>query len=116
MAARVHMSKKELEDLIEETKAEGNDASLLEQLLAEVAPEKPAKRRIRAIAGIESREAPEELVTGPEELERLRTLACPHIRNSPFWEDFISRRVLVCKACEEERPGQYGEYPQPPLL
>jgi len=40
------------------------------------------------------------LVTGPE-LERLRVLACPHIRNSPYWEDFISHRVLACSNCQK---------------
>ena len=116
MPAKVYMSRKELEDLIEETKANGNDTSLLEQLLAEVAPEKPAKRKSRTIAGIEPQEAPEEFVTSPEEMERLRILACPHIRNSPFWEEFICRRVLVCTSCQKMRPGEFGEYRQPPLL
>ncbi len=40
MPAKVHMSKKELEDLIQVGKAAGTDTSQLEALLAEVAPEK----------------------------------------------------------------------------
>ena len=116
------MSTKELEDLIEETKANGNDASLLEQLLTEISPEKPAKsenpvkRQSRSVSMIESVKNPEESITSPEELERLRTLACPHIKNSPFWEEFISRRVLVCTGCKELRPGEFGEHRQPSLL
>lgn len=115
MVAKVQMTRKELEDLIAETKAAGNDASLFEQLLAEVAPEKPAPKKPR-IAPMETGKAPEELVTSPEELERLRTLACPHIRNSPYWELFVERRILVCKPCEELRPGEFGERRQPPLF
>jgi len=116
MSATLHMSTKELKELIEQTKAGGNDVSLLEQLLTEVVPEKQTDRKSRAIAGIELREAPEELITSPEELERLKSLACPHIRNSPFWEEFISRRVLVCNDCKEMKLGQYGANLQPPLL
>jgi len=116
MPARVHMSKKELNNLIEETKASGNDASLLEQLLAEVAPEKPAKNQPRSVSAMEPRKTAEELVTSPEELERLRTLACPHIKSSPFWEEFISHRILVCTSCKELRPGEFGEHRQPQLL
>ena len=121
MPVRVHMSRKELEALIEETKANGNDASLLEQLLAETAPEKPATKNpgLRTVTGKEwgsAMQGTEESVTSPEELERLRTLACPHIGNSPFWEDFVSRRVLVCTICKETRLGEFGEHRQPPLL
>ena len=42
MPARVHMSKKELEDLIQVGKAAGTDTSQLEALLAEVAPDESA--------------------------------------------------------------------------
>jgi len=104
MPARVHMSKKELQDLIEAGKAAGTDTSQLEALLAEVAPEKLAGSKARPISGRELELAikrPEELVTSSEELERLRTLACPHIRDSLFWEEFVSRRVLVCTSCEQ---------------
>lgn len=116
MAAR--MSIKELVELINVTKAAGNDASQFEQLLAEITPEKPVRNNHR----ISSRELalngarPEEPVTSPEEMERLRTLACPHIRNSPFWEEFVSRRVLVCNSCKELRPGEFGEHRQPTLF
>jgi len=104
MPARVHMSKKELEDLIQVGKAAGTDTSQLEALLAEVAPEKSAGSKARPVSGRESeltRKEPQELVTSPEELERLWTLACPHIRDSLFWEEFVSRRVLVCTSCEQ---------------
>jgi len=104
MPARVHMSKKELEDLIQVGKAAGNDTSQLEVLLAEVVPEKPAGSKPRLVSGRElklARKGPGELITSPEELERLRTLACPHIRDSLFWEEFVSRRVLVCTSCEQ---------------
>ena len=115
MPARVHMSRRELEDLIEKTKAQGNDANLLEQLLAETTPEKPANRKPRSII-MEKREALEELITSPEELERLRSLACPHIRNSPYWEEFVAHRILVCTTCKELHPGEFGEHRQPPLF
>jgi len=98
------MSKKELEDLIQVGKAAGTDTSQLEALLAEVAPEKLAGSKTRPVSGRElelARKGLEELVTSPEELERLRSLACPHIRNSPYWEEFVSRRVLVCTSCEQ---------------
>ena len=101
MPARVHMSKKELNDLIEAGKAAGTDTSRLETLLAEVTPEKPSISKPRAVSPIEPRKALGQLVTSAEELERLRTLACPHIRNSPFWEEFVSRLVLVCTSCEQ---------------
>ena len=104
MPARVHMSKKELEDLIQVGKAAGTDTSQLEALLAEVAPEKSAGSKARPVSGRElelTRKEPEELVTSPEELERLRTLACPHIRDSPYWEVFVSHSVLVCTSCEQ---------------
>ena len=116
MPARVHISKNELAALIEETKVNGNDASLLEQLLAEITPEKPTKSQSRSVSAMEQRKTTEESVTSPEEMERLRALACPHIRNSPFWEEFVSRRVLVCNSCKETRPGEYGEQRQPPLF
>jgi len=104
MPARVHMSKKELEDLIQVGKAAGTDTSQLEALLAEVAPEKPAGSKTGPVSGRDlelARKEPEELVTSPEELERLRTLACPHIKDSLFWEEFVSRHVLVCTSCEQ---------------
>ncbi len=116
------MSRNELAALIEDTKAYGIDASLLEQLLAEITPEKPTmnvnpvKRQSMIASVLESERIAEELVTSTEELERLRTLACPHIGNSPFWEEFVSRRVLVCTSCKETRPGEFGEHRQPPLL
>jgi len=115
MPATVHMSKKELNDLIEAGKAAGNDTSLLEGLLAELPSEKarvnPPPVPVRRM---EPERAPEELVTGPE-LERLRLLACPHIKSSPYWEDFVSRRVLACSDCQ--RAGlPVGERLQPPLF
>ena len=117
MPARVHLSKNELAALIEETKVNGNDASLLEQLLADITPEKPVRNQSRSVpAAMEQRKSTEELVSSPEEMERLRTLACPHIKSSPFWEEFVSRHVLVCNSCKQTRPGKYGEYPQPPLF
>ncbi len=102
--AKVHMSKKELNDLIEARKASGTDTSQLEVLLTEVAPEKPAGSKAQPVSGRElelSRKGPEELVTSCKELERLRTLACPHIRDTLFWEEFVSRRVLVGTSCEQ---------------
>ena len=116
MPARVHLSKNELAALIEETKVNGNDTSLLEQLLAEITPEKPVKNQSRSAPMMEQRKSTEELVSSPEEMERLRTLAYPHIQSSPFWEEFLSRYVLVCNSCKETRPGEYGEQRQPPLL
>jgi hypothetical protein len=116
MPARVHLSKNELAALIEETKINGNDASLLEQLLAEITPEKPVKNQSRIVPMMEQRKSTEASVSSPEEMERLRDLACPHIKSSPFWEEFVSRRVLVCNSCKEIRPGKYGEQRQPPLL
>jgi len=65
----------------------GTDTSQLEALLAEVVPEKSAGSKARPVSRRElelTRKEPEELVTSPEELERLRTLACPHIRDSLF--------------------------------
>lgn len=115
MPAKVHMSKKELIDLIEAGKNAGNDTSQLEGFLAELSSEKAKANPPPAVRRLAPERAPEALVTGPE-LERLRVLACPHIRSSPFWEDFVSRRVLVCKPCEELHPGEYGEHRQPPLL
>jgi len=98
------MSKKELNNLIEAGKASGADTNQLEVLLAEVAPEKPAGSKARPVSGRElelASKRPEELVTSSEELERLRTLACPHIRDSLFWEEFVSHRVLVCTSCKK---------------
>lgn len=111
------MSKKELMDLIEAGKAARSDTTLLESLLAELPSEKAAKAEPLhvPVRRLEPEYAPDELITGPE-LERLRLLACPHIRNSPYWEDFVARRVLVCSDCQEHRPGEYGEHPQPPLF
>jgi len=117
MPAKIHMSKKELNDLIEVGKRDGNDTSLLEGFLAEL----PSEKAVRAnpppvpVRRMEPERVSEELATGPE-LERLRILACPHIRSSPYWEDFISRRVLVCSDCQKMRPGQFGELRQPPLF
>ena len=96
----IHMSKKELVDLINAGKAAGNDTSLLENFLAELPSEKARANPPPAVRRVEPERAPEELVTGPE-LERLRLLACPHIRSSPYWEDFVSRRVLVCSDCQK---------------
>ncbi len=98
MPAKVHMSKKELNDLIEAGEKTGTDTSQLKSFLAELPSEKAA--RAAPVRRVEPERAPEELVTGPE-LERLRTLACPHIRSSPYWEDYISRRVLVCSDCQK---------------
>ena len=117
MPAGIHMSKKELNDLIEAGEKAGSDTSQLKSFLAELPSEKArATPRPVPVRGLELAErGREELVTGPE-LERLRILACPHIRNSPYWEDFISRRVLVCSACQKMRPGEFGELRQPLLL
>jgi len=112
MPAKVHMSKKELNDLIEAGEKTGTDTSQLKSFLAELPSEKARANPPPAPA---RRLAPEELVTGPE-LERLRLLACPHIKKSPYWEDFVSRRVLVCSDCQKMRPGQFGELRQPPLF
>lgn len=110
MPASIHMSKKELEELIQVGKAAGTDTSQLEALLAEVTPENPAGSKARPVSGRElelARKGPEELVTSCKELERLRTLACPHIRDSLFWEEFVSRRVLVCTSCEQPALFQF---------
>ena len=115
MPAKVHMSKKELNDLIEAGEKAGTDTSQLKSFLAELPSEKARANPPPAVRRVEPERAPEELVTGPE-LERLRVLACPHIRSSPYWEDFVSRRVLVCSDCQKMRPGQFGEFRQPPLL
>lgn len=110
----IHMSKKELVDLINTGKAVGNDTSMLENFLAELPSEKAARNPPPTVRRVEPERAPEELVTGPE-LERLRLLACPHIRSSPYWEDFVSRRVLVCSDCQ--RAGLLvGERLQPTLF
>ncbi|MBA7563449.1 hypothetical protein ES708_05107 [subsurface metagenome] len=115
MPAKVHMSKKELNDLIEAGEKAGTDTSQLKSFLAELPSEKarvnPPPVPVRRM---EPERAPEELVTGPE-LGRLRVLACPHIRNSPYWEDFVSRRVLVCSDCQRARLP-FGERLQPRLL
>ena len=115
MPARVHMSKKELNDLIEAGDKAGMDTSQLKSFMAELPSEKvainpppvPTRR-------LEPERAPEELVTGSE-LERLRDLACPHIRSSPYWEDFVSRRVLACLDCQKAGL-RIGEKLQPRLL
>jgi len=111
MPAKVHMSKKELNDLIDAGEKVGTDTSQLKSFLAEL----PSEKAARAPAPVRRLEPErEELVTGPE-LERLRVLACPHIRNSPYWEDFVSRRVLVCSECQ--KAGLLvGERVQPRLL
>ena len=93
MSAQIHMSKKELNDLIEAGRSAGNDTSELENFLAELPSEK-ARANPAPVRRMEAEQAPVQLVSGPE-LERLRSLACPHIRSSPYWEDFVSRRVLV---------------------
>jgi len=102
MPAKVHTSKKELNDLIEAAEKAGTDTSQLKSFLAELPSEKAARANPPPvpIRRLEPERAPEELVTGPQ-LERLRVLACPHIKNSPYWEDFVSRRVLVCTSCEQ---------------
>ncbi len=116
MPAKVHMSKKELLDLIDAGKKAGNDTSQLEGFLAELPSEKAARNPPPVLVKrLEPERAPEELVTGPE-LERLRLLACPHIRNSPYWEVFVSGHVLVCLECQKLRPGEFGELRQPPLF
>ena len=116
MPAKVYMSKKELIDLIVAGEKAGSDTSQLKNFLAELPSEKAARNPppvpVRRVA---AELPPEELVTGPE-LERLRILACPHIRSSPYWEDFVSRRVLVCSDCQVLRPGEFGERRQPPLF
>jgi len=88
--------------LIEAGGKAGTDTSQLKAFLAELPPEKAARAKPPPvpIRRMEPERAPEELVTGPE-LERLRTLACPHIRDSLFGEEFVSRRVLVCTSCEQ---------------
>jgi len=115
MQAKVHMSKKELNDLIEAGDKAGNDTNQLKSFLAELPSEKArANPPPVLVRRLKPERAPEELVTGPE-LERLRILACPHIRSSPYWEDFVSRRVLVCSECQ--KAGLLlGERLQPRLL
>jgi hypothetical protein len=115
MPAKVHMSKKELLDLIDAGDKAGTDTNPLKSFLAELPSEKARVNPPPAVRRLEPERAAEELVTGPE-LERLRILACPHIRSSPYWEDFVSRRVLVCSDCQKMRPGQFGELRQPPLF
>ena len=103
MPAKVHMSKKELNDLIEAGEKAGNDTNLLQNLLAELPSEKARANPLPVpVRRLEPERVTKELVTGPE-LERLRILACPHIRSSPYWEDYISRRVLLCSDCQEAR-------------
>ncbi|MBA7486170.1 hypothetical protein ES707_21723 [subsurface metagenome] len=115
MPAKVSMTKKELQDLIEAARAAGRDVTELEGFLAEVSLAEPLVRKRPAVPAAEAAK-PSELVVSPQELERLRTLACPHIRDSPYWQDFVSRRVLVCSDCHKMRPGEFGELRQPPLL
>ena len=114
MPAKVHMSKKELNDLIEAGEKAGNDTSLLQNFLAELPSEKARANPPPAVRRLEPERVAEELVTGPE-LERLRVLACPHIRSSPYWDDFVSRRVLVCSDCQKAGVP-FGERVQPRLL
>lgn len=102
MPAKVNMSKKELNDLIEAGKKAGNDTSLLQNFLAELPSEKARANPPPAVRRLAPERKLERLVTGPE-LERLRSLACPHIMSSPYWEEFISRRVLLCSDCQEAR-------------
>jgi hypothetical protein len=110
----IHMSKKELNDLIDAGDKDGTDTSQLKKFLADLPSEKARANPTPAMRRVEPERAPEELVTGPE-LERLRILACPHIRSSPYWEDFVSRRVLVCSECQ--KAGLLvGERLQPPLF
>ncbi|GAI85519.1 unnamed protein product, partial [marine sediment metagenome] len=112
----IHMSKKELNDLIEAGEKAGTDTNQLKSFLAELPSEKAARATPPPVPvrRMEPERAPEELVTGPE-LERLRTQACPHIRSSPYWEDYISRHVLACSDCQ--RAGlPFGEKVQPRLL
>ena len=78
------MTKKELEDLIEAARQAGRDVTELEGFLAEVSLAEPLKRKPPAVPAVEEAK-PSELVISPQELERLRTLACPHIRDSPYW-------------------------------
>ncbi|MBA7712021.1 hypothetical protein ES703_120989 [subsurface metagenome] len=116
MPAKVYMSKKELLDLIDAGDKAGSDTNPLKNLLAELPSEKAARSKPSPapVRRIEPERAPEELVTGPE-LERLRVLACPHIKSSPYWEDFVSRRVLACSDCQ--RAGlPLGERLQPRLF
>jgi len=115
MPPEVHMSKKELNDLIEAGEKAGTDTSQLKSFLAELPSEKARTNPPPvAVRRLEPERVAEELITGPE-LERLRILACPHIRSSPYWEDFVSRRVLVCSDCR--RAGKpFGERVQPRLL
>ena len=115
MPAQVHMSKKELLDLIDTGDKAGSDTNPLKNLLAELPSEKAARSKPpAAVRRLKPERVPEELVTGPE-LERLRALACPHIRSSPYWEDFVSRHVLVCSECQ--KAGLLvGERFQPRLL
>jgi len=117
MPAKVHMSKKELNDLIDAGEKAGTDTSQLKSFLAELPSEKAARAKPTPmpVRRLEPERVAEELVTGPE-LERLRGLACPHIRSSPYWEEFVSRRILVCTSCRELRPGEFGELRQPPLF
>ncbi len=116
MPAKIHMSKKELNDLIEAGEKAGTDISQLKSFLAELPSEKARANPPPApVRRLEPERVSEELVTGPE-LERLRILACPHIRNSPYWEDFVSRRVLVCSDCQKMRPAEFGEFRQPLLF
>jgi len=114
MPAKVHMSKKELNDLIEAGEKAGTDTSQLKSFLAELPSEKARASPPPAVRRVEPERVPEELVTGPE-LERLRVLACPHIKSSPYWEEFVSRRVLACSDCQ--RAGlPVGERLQPTLF
>jgi len=103
MPAKIHMSKKELNDLIEAGEKAGTDTSQLKSFLAELPSEKArANPPPVLVRRVEPERVAEELVTAGPELERLRILACPHIRSSPYWEDFVSRRVLARTARERD--------------
>jgi len=114
MPAGVHLSKKGLIDLIDAGEKAGSDTSQLKNLMAELPSEKARTNPPPAVRRLEPERVAEELVTGPE-LERLRVVACPHIRSSPYWEDFVSRRVLVCSECKKAGLP-FGERVQPRLL
>ena len=117
MPPRIHMSKKDVQDLVNAGHAAGNDTTELENFLNELPPDKLARNPHPVPARrLEPERGAEELVTSPEELERLRTLACPHIRKSPYWQEFISHRVLACSDCKALLPGEYSVLRQPTLF
>ena len=118
MPARVHLTRADLENMITNARVNGNTE--LENRLTEAIPKPSPPGPARSVFA--SRELPmqkqvaEVLVTDPGELERLRALACPHIRHSPYWEEFVARRILVCTTCKEHHPGEFGEHRQPLLF